>query len=368
MRFKNLVVITLVLFISFGMLFGSSSAVKAEDTFNWRMASCWPPSNLLVEGDKYFAKVVEEMSGGRLKIKVYPAPQIVTPDQVFDTVVKGAVECGGDWPGYWSGKNAGFELIGSYPMGMTQYDYVNWYSHYGGKELIQELYGKYDLHYMINWVIPMQSGIRGNKPIKTINDYKGMKLRMSGRPQGYVLQQLGATQVLLSTGEVYQAIQLGTIDGGEVATPAIDWDLGFGEITKYQSAPGWHEPSAAYGVMFNKKAWESLPDDLKRVVELASQATMQHMSSFYEAIDIEAMKKFQAKGVELIQLDEESLKVIEGYINEYTEQRAKESEDFLKIAVSQFRYLKDIASVHEAEWPFGHGRTPWVYPDLPGLE
>lgn len=368
MKARKLVFLGLICAICISLMVLSPGDAQAKDTFSWRMASCWPPSNILVEGDKYFAKLVEELSDGKLKIKVYPAPQLVTPDQVFETVAQGSVECGGDWPGYWSGKNAAFELIGSYPMGLTQYDYINWYRHYGGEELIQALYGKYGLHYMVNWVIPMQSGIRSNKAMRTVEDYKGMKLRMSGRPQGYVLDKLGATQILLSTGEVYQAMQLGTIDGGEVATPAIDWTLGLGEITKYQCAPGWHEPSCAYGVMFNQKAWDSLPDNLKKVVEIANQATMHYMSSWYETQDIEAMKKFEAKGIELIQLDEDTLKVIEGYINEYTAERAKTNEDFKKIAVSQFKYLKDIASVHQEEWPFDHGRIRWAYPDIPELQ
>jgi TRAP-type mannitol/chloroaromatic compound transport system substrate-binding protein len=334
-------------------------------TYSWRMASCWPPSNMLVEGDKYFAKLVSDLSNGGLKIKVYPSPELVQPDQVFDTVVQGAAECGGDWPGYWAGKNAAFELVGSYPMGLTQYDYMNWYYHYGGKKLVQELYGKYGLQYFVNFVIPMQSGIRSNKPIRTIKDYKGMKLRISGRPQGYILKKLGATQVLLATGEVYQALQLGTIDGGEIATPAIDWTLGLGEVTKYQCAPGWHEPSCAYGVLINQKAWKGLPDNLQRIVEIASQATMNYMSSFYETQDINALKKFAKSGTKLIQLDVATLKLIEKYINEYTEQRAKENADFKKIAISQFNFLKEIAPVHKEEWPFDQGRIRWSYPKLP---
>lgn len=355
------------LFLVVILMFLLGNAVLAQN-FNWRMASCWPPSNILVEGDRYFAKVVDELSEGQLKIKVFPAPELVTPDEVFDAVASGAIECGGDWPGYWSGKNPAFELIGSYPMGLTQYHYINWYRHYGGQELVQDLYSKYGLHYYINWVIPMQSGIRGNIPIRTANDYRGLNLRISGRPQGYVLQKLGATQIMLATGEVYQAIQLGTIDGGEVATAAIDWALGFGEITKYQCAPGWHEPSCAYGVMFNEKAWNSLPDHLKKVVEIANQATMNYMSSWYEVEEVEALKKFEESGTEVIQLDEDTLKDIERYVNEYTVERSKESEDFRKIAVSMFSYLKDMIPVQKQLWPFGQGRIPWEFPALPGLE
>jgi len=214
----------------------------------------------------------------------------------------------------------------------------------------------------------MQSGIRSNIPIRSAEDYEGLKLRISGRPQGHVLQQLGATQVMLATGEVYQALQLGTIDGGEVATAAIDWGLGFGEITKYQCAPGWHEPSCAYGVMINQEAWDKLPENLKKIVEMANQATMHYMSHWYEIQEIEALKKFEEAGTEVIQLDEDTLREIEGYVNEYTSQRAKENEDFREMALSIFTYQKEMIPVQKQLWPFNHGRLPWVYPDIPGLE
>lgn len=344
------------------------NVLAAEETFNWKLASCWPPANTLVEADRYFADLVEELSGGQLKIKVHPAPELVSPNEVLDAVERGSVEMGGDWPGYWAGRNEAFNIIASYPMGLTQYHFINWYNHYGGKKLIQELYGNYGVKYFVHNVIPMQSGFRGNEPIKSLEDYEGKTLRLSGKAQGYVLEKLGASQVNLSTGEVYQALQLGTIDGGEVATPSIDWDLGFGEVTKYYNGPGWHEPSAPYGIMINQDAWDSLPDHLKSIVEVACQASMNYMSSWYEVEDIEAKRKFAESGTEVFLLNESELKEIEKIINEYTEKVASENEDFRKIATSYFQYQKDIEPVYRDQGPFSHGSMRWEFPDLPGLE
>jgi TRAP-type mannitol/chloroaromatic compound transport system substrate-binding protein len=341
---------------------------QSGKVIKWTMVTTWTPSIDLIEGDKNFAKLVGELSGGRMQITVSPAGELVPANAVFDTVAKGSAECGGDWPSYWAGKNSGFDLLGSFPMGLSQYDYINWYYHYGGKKVFNDLFGKYNMLYFLTSVSPVESGIRSRMPIKTLADYKGKKLRMSGKAQGHILKKLGAAQVMVSGGEIYQALQMGTIDGAEFSVPSIDWKMGFAEVTKYNIGPGWHQPSSTFGVMINKDAWAKLPDDLKVVVERAAQANVSVMSSWYETGNMAAFYKFKQAGVQRFQLPESDLKKIEEYAWEYLVDEAAKNPDFHAAALSMFQYMKDFRETRTAQAPFTQGRNPSTIPKLPGLK
>ncbi len=345
-----------------------AAIAMAEPAVKWKMVSTWTPAIDLLEGDKNFAKLVGELSGGRMQITVMSAGELVPAAGVFDAVSKGSVECGGDWPSYWAGKNSAFDLLGSFPMGLTQYDYINWYYHYGGKQAFNDLFGKYNMIYFLTSVSPQESGIRTRVPIKSVADYKGKKLRMSGKAQGHILKKLGAAQVMVSGGEIYQALQMGTIDGAEFSVPSIDWKMGFGEVTKYNIGPGWHQPASTFGVMINKGAWEKLPADLKVIVERAAQANVAVISSWYETGNMAALYKFKEKGTQIIRLSNADLKKIEEYAWEYLVDEAGKNPDYQKVAVSMFQYLKDFRETRNYQEPFAQGRNPFTIPKLPGLK
>ena len=361
-KLEILIVVTVI------TMFFMGAAIAADKPIKWRMVSTWTPKINFIEGDRYFAKTVGELSNGRLQITVSPAGELVAASAVFDSVSKGSVECGGDWPSYWAGKNSAFDLLGSYPMGLCQYDAINWYYHGGGKEIFNYMFGKYNMIYFLTSVSAMESGIRSNIPIKTLADYKGKKLRMSGKAQGHILKKLGAAQVMISGGEVYQALQMATIDGGEFGSPTVDWAMGFGEVTKYNIGPGWHQPSAAHGVMINKNAWAKLPDDLKVIVEKATIATTAYFSSWLETSDIEAQKNFKDAGTQIFKLSNDELKIIEQYAWEYLVTEAEKNPDYHKVALSMFQFLKDFEFARDAERPFSQGRNPFTWPKLPGLK
>ncbi len=349
-------------------VFCAGIAMAAPDkVIKWKMVTTWSPSINLIEADRNFVKLVGELSNGRLQITLSPAGELVPASAVFDTVSKGSVECGGDWPSYWAGKNSAFDLLGSFPMGLTQYDAVNWYYHYGGKKVYDNLYGKYNMVYFPTSITPMESGIRSRVPIKTLADYKGKKLRMSGKAQGHILKKLGAAQVMVSGGEIYQALQMGTIDGAEFCSPSIDLQMGFAEVTKYNIGPGWHQPSSTLGVMINKDAWEKLPADMKVIVERAAQANVAYMSSWYEVGNIKALEEFRKKGTQVTLLSNKDLKKIEEYAWEYLVDEAKKNPDFHTAALSMFQYLKDFQATRVFEQPFAQGRNPFTIPKLPGL-
>lgn len=323
----------------------------------WRFQSIWPPAINLIEADKHFVEVVNELSGGELVLEFYPGGALVAGFEMFDAVAKGVFEAGGEWPNYWSGKNTAFDLLGSFPMGLTPGDYMVWIWQAGGLECYQELYGKYGLVYWPHCNTSMESGVRGHKPIYSLEDYEGLKIRMSGRNQGKILEKAGAAQVMMPGGEIYLALERGVIDAGEFCNPATDWGMGFQDVTEYWASPGWHQPNSLLGIMINQDAWDALSDHLKAVIEQAAMATFTWSWSYYEYGAIEGTDNFLDKGIELTRLDDASLEKIQEYAWEGLLEDARENPDFAKIAYSQVKYLKDFEKWRDICEPFGFGRN-----------
>ena len=243
------------------------TAPAMAEMIKWRMVSVWPAYSAVFQSQTRLAKSIYGLSGGRLQISVHPAGELVPSMAVFDTVSKGAVEMGVDYANYWANKNSAFDLLGSYPLLLSQMDYLNWYYHRGGKDLVDELYGKYNMLYFVNGVTSVASGIRSRMPIRSLAELKGKKIRMSGTAASYVLQKIGAVPVMTAPTEIGQAVANGIIDAVSFSTLAIDWSMGLGEL-KYCIGPAWNQPSSAGGVIINKDAWNTLPPDLKKIIEV----------------------------------------------------------------------------------------------------
>lgn len=330
---------------------------------NWRMTTCWPPSILFIEADKHFVNLVNEQMGDIVKIKFFEGGALVPPFEVLDQTARGTIEASGDWPGYWGGKNTAFDLLGAYPMGLSPYDYFIWIYQGGGFELYQELYKQYGVIYLPYWISTCESGVRGNKKINSIDDYKGLKIRMSGQSQGKMLKQLGAAQVMLSGGEIYQALEKGVIDAAEFSDPGNDWGLGFQEVTKYWATPAWHQPASVGGVIINKKAWESLPEKNQKLMITIAKETLGWTLAFYEYSAAAATKKFMDAGVEITRLPDSDLDKIQDMINAQVLESSKENPMFAKIAYSQFKFLETMKQWRSMSKPFLGGRDVRL-PDL----
>lgn len=342
---------------------GMAMTVSAKETM-WRMTSTWPPSINLIEADQLFVKYVNELCKGKLQIKFFSGGTLMPAQEVFDAVSKGSIQASGDWPNYWSGKDIAFDTLGSYPMGLTPVDYMVWIYQGGGLAIYQEIYGKYGLMYFPTGVTPSESGIRSNKPVKTAADLKGMKVRMGGKAQGYILKELGAAQVVLSGAEVYQALQKGTVDGAEFSGPSTDWKMGLGEVSKYWIAPGFHQPASVMGVMINKAAWEALDKETQSLVQAASKVAFLEFITKQYWDSIEGTKNFLDKGIQLNKIDTETLDKIEKIVNKYTEETAATSPLFKKAIESQINYRKALSTWRNIEEPFNFGYNPKEYPNI----
>lgn len=339
----------------------STPTTSNGETFEWRMISTWGEGSTQLDFDKTFVDVVNELSNGAIKIKLHGVDQLAPADQVLDTVSSGTVEMGGDWPNYWSGKNTAFDLLGSHAMGFSIWDYFLWINEGGGDEVYNDIYGQYNAVYFPHTLSGMESGIRSNKPINSLEDLKGMKIRMAGLIQSELTERLGAVPTTIATHEIYESLQRGVIDAAEFSTPYADEIMKLQEVTDYWLTPGWHQTAAVYGVIVNKDAWESLPDDYKEIVRKASQITMTLNSATYAYKDAQSTEAMiNDYGIEVTSLDDEEIEHIGSITKEIINNLAEENPDFEKVLESQMSYLEMYAQYRDLQGDWGFGNNLMV--------
>lgn len=351
-----------VLFV-LGISFALADQAQAQ-SFKWRMATCRTPAlTPFHESDVRFGEMVSQMSGGRLKITVYPAGELMPAFEVFDGVRKGVVEMGGDWPTYWTGKNTAFDFFCSVGFMMHAADYMAWFYHGGGLQLGQELYGKFNMMYFPLNIVGPESGYRTNKPLRTLADFKGAKLRTGVLQTIWVLEQIGAKPVRIPGGEIYMALKLGTIDGAEFSVPSTDWGIKFQEVTKYWVTPaGWHQVGTVAGLAINMDAWKKLPKDLQAIVENAAMANMTWSYGKGNWDSIAAVEKFKAAGIQITELDKEAQDKLEELCIQFMEMESARNPDYAKAAKSMVNFLKGMDTVKRLEGPFRSGSILKRYP------
>ncbi len=360
---KKLSIVLIAAMLS--ILFIAGQAIAAEEkVINWRMISTFPKGSNSTIADKHFIELVDKLTDGKFKISLYGSGELAGAREVLDMVSAGTVQAGGDWPGYWSGKNTAFDLLATNIMGFSPEDYLLWIYQLDGFDMFQKIYGKYNCVYFPNAVCPMESGIRTNKPINSLKDLKGMKIRMGGLMAGKIIQEFGATPVSIAIAELYEAIRRGTLDGAEYSSPVYDKEFHIEEITKYWLTPGWHQTASINGMIMNKKAFAALPEKYKVVVRTAAEATMLWMYTKLPYLSAVATDYFMKYGIKITRLSDAELAEIEAVKNKLQEQLAAQNPDYAMVLKSQVAYQKMFADYRTAQGDFGFGRNPSVYPSI----
>ncbi|PYO13358.1 MAG: ABC transporter substrate-binding protein, partial [Candidatus Rokuibacteriota bacterium] len=279
--------------------------VIAQPKVQWRMSTAWTRASDIVQGAaERLAKVVEETSGGRFRIEVFPGGQIMPLFDCFDATSQGKIEAFMGSPQYWKDKEPALEWFCTIPFGMNCEGMAAWYYQGDGLKLWEEAYAAFNL-------VPRPA--MGNAPqmagwfrkkINSIADYKGLKIRIPNLG-GKVYARAGATTVLTPLAEVYAVLERGVIDAAELIGPHDDMKMGLHKTARYYYYPGWHEPGTTLDFGFNKKAYEALPVDLKRTLDHAAAAVQVYgLTEFHakNAIALERLKvEFKGK-VETLQL------------------------------------------------------------------
>ena len=259
------------------------SQVVSTEEIKWKLVTTWPKGLPgLGSAPENFARRVEEMSNGRLSIRVYGAGEVVPPFEVFDAVSQGVAEMGHGASYYWKGKIPSSVFYTAVPFGMTAQE-MNGLLHYGGGlELWRELYAPFGVRPFAGGSTGVQMAGWFNRELKSANDLKGLKMRIPGLA-GDVFTASGGTSVRLAGGEIYTSMQTGVIDAVEWVGPYNDRTLGLMEVAEYYYYPGWHEPGAMLEFTVNQDAFDRLSQDLQAIVEGAARATNQDMLDEFTA-------------------------------------------------------------------------------------
>ena len=254
-----------------GALPSIARAKKNQPEYNWKMVTTWPKNFPgLGTGAQYLANTINKLSGGRIKVTVYGSGELVPAFEIFDAVSNGVAELGHGSAYYWKGKNDTFQFFSTVPFGMTANEMNAWLYKGGGMALWEEAYKDFNLVPMAAGNTGVQMGGWFNKEINSLNDLKGLKMRIPGLG-GEVLKRAGGTPVNLPGGELFTALKTGTIDATEWVSPYNDLAFGLHKAAKYYYYPGWHEPGTTLECFVNKDKYEELPEDLKSILLGASK-------------------------------------------------------------------------------------------------
>ena len=316
-----------------------------DQKFDWKLVSAWPPNLPVIDqAVKNFARDVEAMSRGQMTIQVYAGGELIPALEVFDAVADGkTVQMGHSAAYYWAGKVPAAQYMSAVPFGLGARGMVAWLHGGDGLKLWRELYAPFDL-------VPIPMGNTGtqmggwfNKRVDSAADLAGLKMRIPGLG-GKALATAGGNPVLLSGGEVYIALERGTIDATEWVGPLHDVRFGLDRAAKYYYYPGWQEPSAQLELIVNKTAWETLPEHLQLIINHAAIATGVELYSGMEVGNAKAYQALRESGhVEMIEFPQDVLAALHQSAKVALAEEAAKDENFRKVSENYetFRVMFD---------------------------
>ncbi|MGA0572429.1 TRAP transporter substrate-binding protein [Variovorax sp. VNK109] len=320
---------------------GVAPAVHAQATIRWRLASSFPKSLDTIYGAaEVFSKHIKAMSGGKFEISVHAAGELMPAFGVVDGVGNGTVEACHTVPYYFFGKNEAFAIGAAIPFGMNSRQMTAWMQEGNGRKLMNEFYAKYNLVSFAGGNTGAQMGGWYRKEIKSPADIKGLKFRVGGFA-GKVIERMGGVPQNIPGGEIYQALEKGTIDAAEWVGPYDDQKLGFNKVAPFYYYPGWWEGGPEVEFYVNDKAYNALPAEYKAMIEAASLAAHVDMQAKYDARNPTALKQLVAAKTKVLPFPKSVLDAsFAASMEVYAELDAK-NPDWKKIYGDYRAFLKD---------------------------
>ncbi len=277
----------------------SPEPVETEPAIRWKVQSIWQAGSINQDVFIRFCERVGAMSGGRLVIEPLPVGAVVAYNETLDAVSAGILDGQNGGSGYFSGKDAAFALLADLNGGYeTPRQLLMWLEYGGGMELARELYAQYGL-YFIGGVPWAAESIPAKRPLRTIEDFRGVKIRTPEGMAQEIFAAIGAAPVNLPGAEVYTALERGVVDAADWGSIGMNDELGFHQTAPYPLFPGFHSMPIT-DVAVRQERWDELPDDLKRIVTLAVRTFALDMMETIAMQDAAVIRDADAKGIELI--------------------------------------------------------------------
>lgn len=269
---------------------GLAAPAIAQGNQTWRMVTTWPKNFPgLGVGAQRLADRITAASGGRLTVQVYAAGELVPPLQALDAVIDGSAEMSHGAAYYWQNKNAGLSFFTGVPFGMTSRELTGWVRYLGGQEIWDEIYDQFGVQGFLSGDTGTQAGGWFRNELTGVSSVQGLRFRTPGLG-GQVWQKLGASVTNMAAGEIFQALQSGTLDAAEFVGPYNDLALGFYQICKNYYFPSFVEPGLATELVVSKEKYQALPADLQAIIKDAAQAEYDNVAADFAANDPRALQ------------------------------------------------------------------------------
>lgn len=289
----------------------------------------------------HWAELVDLMTDGEVKISVHGPGDFVPGNEVFGAVSSGALDMGFDWPGYWAGQIPVTNIVGSMPFGPDPDTVMAWMYKGGGLEIIQRAYDEFNVHFLPCQVVVQESGGWFNKEINSVEDFKGLNMRIAGLG-GLALARLGANTQVVPAGEVYLALETGRIDAAEFSAPSLDVGMGFQNVAKYYYFPGWHQGAVWDSVIVNGDVWNGLGERKQRIFEEACRANVAYQ--LVDQLDAQAgaIAQIRAAGVEIKRYPDQVLHDLRAAAAEVLNEQAAADPYFAEALASLNAYIATV--------------------------
>lgn len=310
---------------------GGSAAVQTGQRVQWRLASAFPRSiDTLFGSCEVLAQSLSDMTGGRFTVRVHPAGEVVPALQVMDAAQQGTVQVAHSPSYYFLGKNQVLAFDTCVPFGLTTRQQTAWLHQGGGLELFRELYSDFGIRNFVAGNTGTQMGGWFRREIEGLSDVRGLKIRIPGLG-GQVMDRLGATVQVLAAGDIYPALERGTIDATEWVGPYDDERLGLHKAAQYYYYPGWWEPGPSMSFLVNQQAWDRLPVDYQHAFEVATFKAAAASISAYDAKNPPALRRLVDGGVQLRRFSDEVLAAARTTTEEMLEEQAAADASYRRV-------------------------------------
>lgn len=309
----------------------TSASAAALPKLNWRLASSYPKSlDTLYGGLERFAKRVAELTDGNFIIRTFPAGELVPAFQVLDAVQNGTIEMGHSALYIYFGKDSAFTFDTCAPFGLNSRQQTAWHTVGGGRELYQEFLKAYGLTTLPIGNTGCQMGGWFRKEIKSVQDLSGLKMRVGGFA-GKILQRLGVVPQQIPAGDIYPALEKGTIDAAEFVGPYDDEKLGFERVAPYYYTPGWYETGSQISLLIGTKLWDGLPTAYRAAITAAAYESHVTVQAEYDVRNPQALARLLKRGTKLRAFPQEVMDACAKATTELMQEESKNNPQFKKI-------------------------------------